>query len=99
MNPYLGLSSYFFYDFITFNITQHITGLGISAIPGVSFNMNEHLMLEFNIPFQIYEIYYIRVKDFDPIFPRSESVSGNIENIFFPVKYQFRLGLVYNIMK
>lgn len=103
--PYIGLSTQLFFNSyktipaVSYGYLRSEQNLGLcfAITPGMSFNINDKLAIDFNIPFGLYEFKLNRVYHDNPRLPEEEKKTTIFLGEFAPKVYVFRLGIYYRI--
>lgn len=102
--PYIGGSAQLYYESnrnipqvsMSFPSKNNKTGCNFSIVPGLDINLNEHLFLDFNVPFIFGQINTNNIITDNPGIPEGERNTTTLEGIFLPNIFQFRVGIGYN---
>lgn len=81
------------FDFPSSSFTVAAT---LAAVPGINYRLNDRLLVDVGIPFQLLTLSSNFRKWENPTLPvRDQKYYGGVEGEFFPKVYQLRIGMVY----
>jgi hypothetical protein len=100
INPYYTKSEYEPTMPNTYYRGVKIFGVSLNVVPRINFKITPRFLMEFNIPFKIYDLRDKESEIHNPAIPiRDQVMKDDLKHIFFESTYTLRLGIVYILKK